>query len=174
MPYGIAGKFSQKEPGDDDSYYKIISDPYHKRISIERYTQNAFSHVVYDSALFNFKSLTPAEQNAWQKTTVNETDTNIICHIRNQDDRLILIEEYSFNNNLCLKCHSYSPHGILISIQHMFYQFLKNPFNGTILYDSNQHPVMYKRYEVDLTTHEFTEVIEEQWDMSSGNTPNNQ
>lgn len=166
MPYGIPGKFSETSPSYNDIYYKIVSDPYHKRISIEKYVHNSFSQVIYDSALFNFRSLKPAEQNAWQKTTVAESETKITSHIRNQDDRLILIEIYSFVKGLCRECHSYSPHGILVSLQKMYYQSLGDAFNGTMLYDINEHPVLYKRYQVDLTTQDFTELLEEQWDMT--------
>ncbi len=42
--------------------YKVVADPYYKRISVERYSLGMFEGVVYDSALFNFRHLKPAEQ----------------------------------------------------------------------------------------------------------------
>lgn len=78
--------------------YKVISDPYHKRISIERYLEGQFLEVIYDSTLFDFRHLRPELQTAWQKTVVSETAEKIISQIRNQDDRLILVEEYLFDN----------------------------------------------------------------------------
>lgn len=167
MPYGIQGKFAQQAPVDGDLYFKIISDPYHKRISIEQYVYLTFSKVIYDSAIFNFRSLNAAEQNAWQKSAISETETSVTCHIRNQDDRLILIESYTFLNSKCRECHSFSPHGLPVSIQKMYYTSLGDTFNGTVLYDSNSHPVMYKKYQLDPLTQEFAEMIEENWDISA-------
>jgi hypothetical protein len=137
--------------------YKIPSDPYHKQISIEKYQDGRFSEVVYDSALFNFRHLTPAHQARWEKIH-DQTRSEI----RDQDDRLILIEEYLFEQNLCRTCRSCSPHGILISTQKIFYTLLNDPFNGLILYDSNAHPVMSKRYEWDAGLQQFSTLLEVQ------------
>lgn len=163
-PYGIGNCTGQ---GVESSiHYKIVADPYYKRISVEKYNQDGFSSIAYDSALFDFRKLKPEEQNAWQKSQIIETPLKTICHIRDQDDRLILIEEYSFYQEFCRTCHSFSPHGILVSIQKIFYTCLGDPFDGTILYDCNEHPVMYKKYRTNPVTNEFSELIEEEWDMS--------
>lgn len=160
-PYGI-----KIMPIENEVSYKIIADPYYKHISLEKYIKGFFNCIIYDSAIFDFRHLKPAEQNAWQKTTIQEDEKKIVCHIRNHDDRLILIEEYSFENNLCRECRSFSPHGVQVSSQKIFYKSLNDPFNGTVLYDSNKHEVMYKKYEVNLLTNEFSNLLEEQWDMS--------
>lgn len=146
--------------------YKIISDPYYKRISIEQYENGRFSKVVYDSAFFDFRHLKPMHQTAWQKATIEESDRVIVCHIRNQDDRLILIEEYQFENNLCRLCKAFSPQGNLVSLQKIFYRSFNDSFDGVILYDSNAHPITSKRYTWDSKTCAFTDLIDEQWDMS--------
>lgn len=145
--------------------YKIPSDPYHKRISIEKYIDGTFSEIIYDSALFNFRHLTPTHQTSWEKTLISEKADQIHCQIRDQDDRLILIEEYIFEKNFCRTCRAYSPLGIHISTQKIFYTLFKEPFNGLILYDKNMHPVMSKRYEWDDELQQFSTLLEEQWEM---------
>ncbi len=163
-PYGI----SSFKPGESEivgATYKIVSDPYHKRISIEKYHNGEFTQVVYDSALFDFRHLQPVHQATWQKTAVSESEQLSICHIRNQDDRLILIEEYRFDNGLCRECRASSPQGILLSVQKIYYESLNDPFNGVILFDSNDHQVLKKRYQFDTETQQFTDLLEEQWDI---------
>ncbi|MBA3816099.1 MAG: hypothetical protein H0X29_06200 [Parachlamydiaceae bacterium] len=160
-PYGTTKKLLPK----NEITYRVIADPYYKRISIEKYFDKLFDSVVYDSALFDFRHLKPAEQNAWQKVFVSQAENKTICHIRNQDDRLVLVEEYTFENNLCRECHSYSPHGILVSSQKIYYKTLNDQINGATLFDRNNHPVMYKTYQVNPATNEFSELIFEQWDM---------
>lgn len=162
-PYGIT-PIDTPEKGIS---YKVVSDPYYKRISIEKYLDLNFTNVVYDSALFDFRSLKPAEQTAWQKSALPENGKNARCAIRNQDDRLILIEEYQFEGIFCRECRSTTPHGVLVAIQKMFYSSLKDPFNGVVLYDINEHPVIFKRYDIDSLTKDFSELIEEEWDMTS-------
>jgi len=36
---------------------------------------------------------------------------------------------------------------------------------GGVLYDANEHPVMFKKYEFDELTNGFSELLEEQWNM---------
>ncbi len=163
LPCGLSAVMTHPPAG---LTYKLVSDPYHKRNSIEKYLHGDFVEVVYDSALFDFRHLKPALQTTWQKTTISETAQSMVCHIRNQDDRLILVEEYHFENNLCRQCRASSPHGSLLSVQKIFYEALNDPFNGVVLYDSNAHAVICKRYLWDSTTHEFSELTEELWDMS--------
>ena len=145
--------------------YKIIADPYYKRISIEKYIDGSFKSLVYDSALFDFRDLKPDRQTAWQKITISETKNTMVCHLRNQDDRLVVIEEYFFEHSLCRECKAYSPQRILLSIQKMHYKALNDSFNGVLLYDANEHPVLYKHYEIDSSGQEFAQLLEEQWDM---------
>lgn len=158
IPYGI-------EPTEDGGTVKIVMDPYRKRISIEKYQDRVFAGVIYDSALFNFRHLKPAEQNAWQKNPIRQDDNSIECLIRNQDDRVVIKEVYRFEKGVCRECFAYSPQGILISRQHMLYTALQDPLNGVILYDANEHPVVFKKYAISEETGEFTDLLEEQWDM---------
>lgn len=145
--------------------YKIVADPYYKRISIEKYEIENFTEVVYDSALFDFRHLKLGEQLAWQKIPIHETENTAISHIRNQDDRLILIEKYRFDSGLCKECHTFSPFGPLVSIQKIFYKKLKDPFNGVTLFDSNNRLVMAKYYEFDESSNAFSQLIKEEWLM---------
>lgn len=165
LPYGI--KPLPDETSKKGISYKIASDPYHKRVSIEKYHDDNFSNIIYDSALFDFRHLKQGEQLAWQKTPITETTDTALCHIRNQDDRLILIEEYYFEKDLCRECLAYSPLGLLLSRQKIYYKIFKDPFNGVTLFDSNQHAVMSKYYEFDETTQEFSQLLKEDWSLTN-------
>lgn len=164
IPYGM-GTLESHENVSSEAY-KIVMDPYRKRISIEKYIGEKFNGVIYDSALFNFRHLKPAEQMAWQKFTILETPEKIESLIRNQDDRVVVREVYSFEKGFCRECQAFSPQGYPISIQRMYYTALNDPFNGVVLFDTLQHPVLYKKYSVNEETGEFAELLEEQWDMS--------
>lgn len=157
IPYGLQ-PITQEA---DEMAYKIISDPYRKRISIEKYIHHAFASVVYDSALLNFRQLKNPEQTAWQKTY----DTPLRTFIRNEDDRLLFIETYQFKDHLCTECHVHSPHGLFLSLHKMHYKHFGDSFNGVILYDTNQHPVMIKHYEFDKPLKQFTKLIKEEWEI---------
>lgn len=158
IPYGINALNDDKGPA-----YKIAMDPYRKRIAIECYEEKQFKAVIYDSALLDFRHLKPAEQTAWQKVMLSESDEKVVSAIYNQDDRLVLIETYHFEGTFCRSCHTTSGHGIALSEQKIFYKNLGDPFNGVVLYDVNSHPVMFKHYEND-DSGEFTELVEEVWD----------
>ena len=163
LPYGI-------NPLDESAIlktqiaYKIVSDPYHKRNSIEVYQMGGFSKIIYDSALFDFRQLKLGEQIAWQKTVVLDNPSKTICHIRNQDDRLLLVEEYFFEAERCRECQTFSPQGILISIQKMKYEALNDPYNGVILFDANHHPLMLKKYAIDEKTELSSNLLLELWE----------
>ncbi|SCA62568.1 hypothetical protein SCG7086_AB_00270 [Chlamydiales bacterium SCGC AG-110-P3] len=148
--------------GNVPLYYKLVSDPYHKRLSIEEYRSDTFSTVIYDSAIFDFRWLKPAAQVGWQKETISETDTEVISLIRTIEDRVILKEVYSFDGPFCLECHAFSPQDIPVSTQKVHYKSRGDIFNGVVLYDMNNHPVTFKKYETG-TDGQFTHVIEEQW-----------
>jgi hypothetical protein len=158
IPYGINAL-------DDTTglAYKIAMDPYRKRIAIERYENKQFKGIIYDSGLLDFRHLKPAEQTAWQKVTLSEDNKKVTAAIYNQDDRLILIETYHFEDKFCRSCISTSGHGIVLSEQKIFYKSLGDHFNGVVLYDINEHPVTLKIYELDEQG-EFSDLIEEIWD----------
>lgn len=145
--------------------YKIIADPYYKRISIEKYVYARFDKIVYDSVFLDFRKLLPAEQHAWSKELFQETDTLLIQLMRDQYDRLILVETSLFESGYCRECKVSSSHGVLLSVHKMFYTALQDPFNGVILYDSEGKTVMKKEYGIDADSGEFTDLIKEDWEL---------
>lgn len=160
IPYGIdpiSGKANAVS-------YKIAMDPYRKRICVEKYADGHFDSIVYDSALLDFRHLRNSrEQTAWQKVTISETEEQVVCLIRNQDDRVLFLETYSFEKGRCRMCHVQSAHGVPLSVHRMFYKDLHDPFNGVILSDANGHAVMSKSYAIDESTGEFTQLLKEDW-----------
>lgn len=158
IPFGV-----RKCAPEEAATYKVISDPYYKRISIEKYVKGHFDKVIYDSALFDFRQLRANQQMAWEKKDVSPT----VAHIHNQEDRLVLIEEYSFEGTHCRKCEIKTPHGCSVGMQKMFYTALKDAFNGVVLFDANQHQVIKKNYDVDPNTGEFSTLLSESWELSS-------
>lgn len=165
-----------EEKGSFRHSFKIVSDPYHKRISIEQYEGERFLKIVYDSVLFDFRWLKPEAQIAWSKETLEETSDEVICLIRNQDDRVILREHYVFKEGLCHYCRASHPSGQHISLQQMYYKAFGDAFNGVVLFDQLSHPVVFKEYEVDECTGEFSSLLRDVWktdDLNRFNIPIN-
>jgi hypothetical protein len=148
-----------------DQSYKVVIDPYRKRISLEKYSHGKFLTTIYDSALLNFRHLNQIEQQSWQKTPICDSAERTECLIRDQDDRVLFIETYTFEKNYCKKCMARSPQGVILSIQEMHYKILGEKENEVILYDTNHHPVLQKIYEADPLSGEFTTLIKEIRDM---------
>ncbi|MBA2727620.1 MAG: hypothetical protein H0U49_05545 [Parachlamydiaceae bacterium] len=167
IPYGL-GAGSEEAPADA---YKIAMDPYRKRIAIEKWDLGKFVRVIYDSALLDFRHLQPSEQTAWQKVIVQEDSETVISEIRNQDDRTLLIETYSFEKGFCRHCHTHSAHRVPVAEQKLYYKALGDAFNGVILFDSAGRGVMFKRYSCDDLSGEFTDLIDEHWDMQKNALP---
>ncbi|MBA3958590.1 MAG: hypothetical protein H0X51_09410 [Parachlamydiaceae bacterium] len=163
------GTHPSKQEGNT---FKIVSDPYYKRISIEAYFDGVFQEIIYDSALLDFRHLKTPQQYAWQKTVVEESATSSVCLIRNQDDRVLFQETYIFEHGLCRSCKVHSPQGILLSTHQMFYKKLDDEANGVVLFDSRNTPVMYKLYEHDPDSGEFTELLKEEWFPSANHDLN--
>lgn len=149
-----------------DFYYKIVTEPYHRYYVVEEYRQGMFFTISYDSQLFDFRLLQPSSQVGWQKEPFGE-DTYLI---RNLEERIVLKEQYDYRAERCICCKAYSPHGPLISTQKIFYKEFNDPFNGVVLYDSANKPVMIKFYTLDEKG-DFNEVIKEEWDMTNYTDP---
>lgn len=148
-------------PSDSAISYKIVTDPYKKRFSIEKYTDGSFHLIVYDSYLFDFRHLSGGADSGWQREVFLETETEVHSVIRSIEERIILKEKATFNGRNCMECSFYSPHGLEIGKQKMYYKSLGESFNGVILYDLENKPVMTKKYEVDEATGEFTTLLSE-------------
>ncbi|MCB1111423.1 MAG: hypothetical protein H7A37_01375 [Chlamydiales bacterium] len=143
--------------GSKEEAFRIVIDPYFKRITVEVYEKGCFKRLAYDSALFDFRRLTPVAQNAWRKEMLDES----VYLIRDEDDRVIIKEVYTFDGDRCRECRAYYPYDILVSVQKMYYQDLGDPFNGVVLYDREGRPVTMKEYSVDTDSGEFRELIQE-------------
>ena len=90
--------------------YRIMSDPYKKRYSIEKYENGCFSYCVYDSNLFDFRLLEIQEPLSWEKEELEEGGKVLL---RDQDQR-VRIRECHLNPSTC---EWYSVHGVLIARQ---------------------------------------------------------
>ncbi|MBA2369157.1 MAG: hypothetical protein H0V82_09065 [Candidatus Protochlamydia sp.] len=162
--YWKAGKPCGRGTENKTHFYRILTDPYGKRYSVEKYSNGSFDVVVYDSLLLDFRHLTPMHQTAWQRERLKEEGNQIHCLLRNQDDRAILLEKHYFELNLCVKCEIFSIHRLLVATQHLYYQSKGDSFNGVILFDLENRPVMKKTYAWDGETSEFSALITEEWD----------
>ncbi len=152
--YWKEGKPYGREAGDR---YKIVVDPYHKRYSVEEYHQGAYQRVIYDSNLFDFRALKDPRQASWLKIPLSENQSLL----RNQDDRVVLIEKYEFRGEKCSLCHYLTPQMIPVAYHKISLKEWGDPFDGVTLYDMNEMPVMQKKYT--LENGEFTAVMEELW-----------
>jgi len=152
--------------------YKIVVDPYYKRFSVEKYSQGGFEKIIYDSLLLDFRHLTAKDQYAWEKSIIEETPKMVRCLLRNQDDRAILIETHEFTDHRCRSCTLHSVHGVLLSKHCMYYRDLQDPFDGIILWDVEERPVMKKTYAIDPQTGEFGELLLEEWNMEEASLYN--
>jgi hypothetical protein len=161
------GKNPQGDADQLPTAYKIIQDPYKKHISIEKYSQGAFSHVVYDSQFLDFRNLNPRQQKAWSKQIIHKTPNKITHLIRDINDRTLYIEENMFEDSLCLQCRVTTPHGFPLGINRMFYQERGDRFNGAVFFDPENNPVVIKKYTMENQT--FLELIQEEWDMNHAN-----
>lgn len=162
-PYGK----EKTNPSDTSFSYKIVVDPYYKRFSIEKYHYTSFDKIIYDSYLLDFRHLTLKDQMAWQREILKENQDSSLCLLRNQEDRVVLMETLTFEGDLCRTCQTSSVHGIPLSIHRMYYQSLNDHFNGVVLYDVEERPIMMKVYEIDSVTGEFTALIQEEWNMQN-------
>lgn len=162
-PYGSA----IVDPSQIATSYKIIVDPYYKRFSVEKYRYVYFEKVIYDSLLLDFRHLTLKDQVAWEREIVQEEKDQSICLLRNQEDRIVLVETLTFEQNQCRSCLTSSVHGIPLSTHRMYYRLLQDPFDGVVLYDMEGRPIMMKTYEIDPLSGDFTNLLSEEWNMQT-------
>lgn len=161
IPYGIT-PLSESDIQTKTSF-KLVADPYKKHITIEKYVQGNFDSIVFDSQLINFKKLKPEFQTVWSKEVIRESVDEMSCLIRDQDDRIIYIEEYQFTDNICRKCLIKSPLHIDLAYQAILLKKFGDPFNGVVLFDRELVPVMYKEYQVEEESCQFMELLKEEW-----------
>lgn len=154
------GKPVGKDPSDaTGETFKVITDPYRKRFSVESYSAGKFVDVVYDSNLFDFRHLKSAEIEAWQRECIDGLPNRSL--IRNIDERVILMEEAHFEGDLCTGCTLYSPQGIWIATQKMHLTSKGDAFNGVSLMDKLKRPVLIKEYSIEEGA--FSLLLQEKW-----------
>lgn len=144
--------------------YKIVSDPYFKRISLERYNNGVWDSVIYDSQLLDFRKLNERDQLAWQKEIIEELPDQQTCLIRDHDDRVVFLEKHQFQKNMPAQCEIFSPQGLLLAIQKISYKFRGDIYDGVTLLDGNGRTILKKIYVFDEISRQFTDLLEENWD----------
>lgn len=151
---------------NDNQAFKVIRDPYGKRYSVEKYALGKFVEIVYDSSLFDFRHLKSEETSAWQRENLEELPELTRALIRSMDERIILREESYFKDGICHSCKIFSPHGVFVGTQNILRTSSGDLFNGVILHDCLNRPVVIKKYSID-ESNSFTELLGEQWDHKS-------
>lgn len=155
------GKPYGKDPSEKGAY-RIVVDPYYKRFSIEEYEGEAFKKILYDSNLFDFRSLKDPRQASWIKIPLNQNESLL----KNQEDRIVLKETYSFEKERPRKCQYATPQGIKVAYHILSYTDFGDAFDGVTLFDMNDKPVMQKKYK--SVSGEFTELVQESWQLAIG------
>ena len=151
----------------DLRHYRLITDPYGKRTTIELHKDGFLQRCIYDSDLMNFRKLSELED---LDVTRDKIEGGAV--IRNDEDRALWMEYYRFDGDICVGAEIRSPHGSLIGVQDISYTKLGRPFNGVILRDAEAKAVTMKTYRVDEEG-EFLELLEEHWDMVKVNSLTN-
>lgn len=138
--------------------YKIQDDPYRKRYSVEEYEGKIFQKILYDSALFDFRSLFKGEDASWQREVLSETATSALTLIRNMEERIILREELHYDTEgKCTGCTLFSCHGVPLGTQ----TICDKPFTGVQFRDISGRLVLQKEYEKNKETGEFGSLLKE-------------
>ena len=116
--------------------YRITSDPYRKRITIEKYHHNQFYSIVYDSNLFDFRKLSPAIQESWERVSLSESEDQLTCLIKDENDLAVCIEVHTYEKGMCTLCeYKTASNQFLIATQKLYYQKEGHPKDVGILYD---------------------------------------
>lgn len=154
------GKHVPNSPSDIT--YKIHVDPYRKRYSVEEYQETAFQKILYDSALFDFRSLFKGEDASWQREILSENPLSSLTLIRNMEERIILKEELLYDlSGHCRGCTLFSCHGIPLGTQILFDRDCGDPFTGVQFKDITGRVVLQKEYEKNKKTGEFESLVKE-------------
>jgi len=148
--------------------YRIVHDPYYKRISIERYQKGLWKDIVYDSLSFDFRIIRQSNhekqiQEEWERIPLQTESNETLYLIRNREDRPIYIEKMTFEDSRPRQCTIYSPQRQLLATHTLWYEDKKDPFNGVIVYDQLGKAVVKKIYEFDKEECQFTTLISEHW-----------
>lgn len=159
-------KVSNDELVSDETYYKIITDPYFKHISVEKYFGQTYDSTPYDSLLMDFRRLNEMQQLAWQRIILSESENEIVSLLKDQNDRVVYKEVHFIEKGLCRQCEVFTPQGFLVSCHKMHYEHLQDSFNGVTLFDRLSKPVIKKVYEIDESKTAYKDLIEETKDFT--------
>lgn len=145
--------------------YKIVTDPYRKRFTIENYRFGIFQKVIYDSQLLDFRKLTMSEQVGWEREILSENSHKVEAIIRNMEERVVLLEKYHFEGGVCRECQIFSLQNNHLATQKMFYETLHDSFNGVLLFDATGRRVLKKVYQVNQEG-QFTHLLREEQEIN--------
>lgn len=140
--------------------YRIFQDPYRKRFSVEEYEQGSFKRVVYDSGSFDFRILFKEEDATWQREILEESKDLVRALIRNIEERIILVEEHIYRNDVCIGCKLYSPQCVFVGRQTLLDKERGDAFDGVVLEDMTGRKVLQKKYAKDPVTGDFGALLE--------------
>lgn len=163
-PYGQNAALSS-----DRTSFRIFVDPYFKRYTVEELLEGRFHRLIYDSALFDFRHLKRPENDKWRREPLSETQ----WLLRDEIDRPILKEVYTFQDDLCCQTQILTPQDHPVALQKITYTHLGDPFDGVTLYDLNNKTVLRKTYAWDAPSRTFTTLLEECWSDLNVDTATN-
>lgn len=159
------GRTLVQEPREEALSYTIIHDPYYKRISVERYKRGIFDQTVYDTALFDARSLTEREQLQWQRIAISENEEERVDALKDGNHRTLYLEKQRFEKGFPRACSFFSPHGLFLAKSSLFYELLGDSWSGVLLEDSEGRPILKKCYSANQEG-AFIDLKEERRDFS--------
>ena len=163
LPKGLS-PLTEDEVPENELSFKIMSDSYLKRFSVERYVKGKYQELIYDSHVYDFRLLKVEAMHAWSREPLRESQDESFCLVRDHDDRVILKERGVFKDSYCVECTLYSPYESILGVQTMSYQELGDAENTALLRDAYGKPVMLKRFASD-DEGGFSRLVETKWDF---------
>jgi hypothetical protein len=139
--------------------FRVFVDPYFKRYTVEELFEGHFHRLIYDSALFDFRHLKRPENDKWRREPLSENE----WLLRDEIDRPILKEIYTFEKDLCRQTQILTPQDHPVALQKITYTHLGDPFNGVTLFDLAGKAVLRKTYTWEPSSRTFTTLLEECW-----------
>ncbi len=119
--------------------YRILQDAYAKWISIERYERGVFQYCVYDSRLLDFRKVFDSEgKDLWYREVLSSDEKGHPerAAVFNENDQVLLIEQYQYEGEVQVAVHWLSSHGVLLAIQKIQHQ--KGDVQSS-LFDAENH-----------------------------------
>lgn len=162
-PFGRGGCTPKEAPIS----YKIVHDPYYKRICLEKYVWGLFQESIYDSFLLDFRSFRQGkEPAAWEKQLVQDTGEQLRFIVKDEDDRVRFFENHTLESGRTVKGEIFSVHGIFLCAHRLFWMSKGDSWNGLQIWDREERLVLTKIYNVSPDTGDFADLIAEKWGNS--------